>query len=125
MLSKLLPEECTFTPHVNSRAVEGREGECHERLHQQALALQQKKDALAGSPGAGHSFSPTITKKAQKLTEESEKQRLEKGLSVGEALYEKVRERRARPGRGCLPPCPSHPSQPRTAPSAPRRESGH
>ena len=91
MLSKLLPEQCSFTPQVNARAVEGREGECHERLHLQAQALREKKLLLAEAGEAGCTFSPTITKKAQKLMEESERQRMEKGLSAGESLYAKVR----------------------------------
>lgn len=93
MLSKLLPEQCSFTPQVNARAVEGREGECHERLHLQAQALREKKLLLAEAGEAGCTFSPTITKKAQKLMEESERQRMEKGLSAGESLYAKVRGR--------------------------------
>ena len=94
MLSKAIPDECTFSPQVNSRAVEGRvEGECFERLHKHAHLQQMKKELQAEEGEAGCTFSPTITKKAQKLTEEAERARVEKGLSVGEALYLKGQEK--------------------------------
>ena len=90
MLSKLLPEQCTFVPQVNAREVKGRVGEVHERLHAQGGELQLKKELLASSTEAECTFSPSITKRAQRLTEESERQRQEKGLNVGESLYSKV-----------------------------------
>ncbi len=99
LLSRLLPEECTFSPQTNpttTRPESSPSTDAYERLHSQALALKLKHQALSEKVGGEEcTFSPTITKKAQKLLEASTRLREEKGLNAGEALYRSSLERRA------------------------------
>jgi len=96
LLSRLLPEECTFSPQTNpAKFDQNATGDAYERLHSHANSLREKQQALADKvvQAEGCTFSPTITKKAQRLLEADRKHREEQGINAGEALYKAVSTR--------------------------------